>query len=774
MKTRATLSLWVLLCLLLTNSVFSFNGDEDFAGIHCPEDKFVDCGDELWDLSIYGNAEYVDYSGTHDAGKPDVKYYLNSCGQGHIKRTWKVKLYNQWHSCSQYIYVEGSEADVDIYWPENIELEGCNPNTDPKKLPDGRPFWNSSDCAMLASSHRDTYYNFGSSSCNTILREWTVMDWCTYDAYRNPYKGIYKHTQTIKIVNDEIPALECPSDITVSSYNCQGAFVSVPSIVVDAASCGGEYTVKNDSPYAQSNGKDISGEYPIGATQVTYSVTYGCGHRINCKVKITVTNDKAPTPYCRGDLTVVLMGMDTDGDYVNDEGMVEVWAKDLDAGSEGVCGNKDLFFSFSEDINNDVRIFTCDDIGKNDVALYVTDKLGNQNYCTVKLDVQNNGANIINCSPEGESNGGVTDPNANDPNGNPTSSSVDSSLYIAGNIQDQFGKAVDGLEIEITNLSGKMEVISFVDTIVDIRIDSVWVEPGYWNYELIIDTLEIAALDSIYNDESKMVVSDEIGTYLIQNFFEKNKNYMVAGYGGNIVKVVPQVLDLRVLYDHVTGRAPFHSYYQYIAADLNGDKKIDFADINEMMNAIINKNVSFSSNRTFIIIKNEPNLPENAAILEKEDLSYYMVENIESSFEEADFMVVYLGRFIPGNVQLDRNQVQTRSSDLIYLSQISDDEKLKNALDSYFGYDLNLKNEMAIYPNPAKDFLNIELVSDKDENAVIQFFDLSGKIIHSSRKKLQQGLNRLNISVENIPEGIYLSRVSVKDRIQNKRVIINR
>ena len=108
--------------------------EDDFAGLFCPPDVYVDCDDELWDLSIYGNATYKDYSGTHDAGEPYVKYYLNSCNIGYITRSWSIRLYGVDYSCYQTIHVSGSGSIGynDIDWPEkNVDLSGCNPGLDP-------------------------------------------------------------------------------------------------------------------------------------------------------------------------------------------------------------------------------------------------------------------------------------------------------------------------------------------------------------------------------------------------------------------------------------------------------------------------------------------------------------------------------------------------------------------------------------------------------------------------------------------------------------------
>jgi hypothetical protein len=57
--------------------------------IECPPDVTVNCNDELWDLSIYGNAVVYGYNGPEPAGPPiSTEYHLNSCDVGTIVRTW--------------------------------------------------------------------------------------------------------------------------------------------------------------------------------------------------------------------------------------------------------------------------------------------------------------------------------------------------------------------------------------------------------------------------------------------------------------------------------------------------------------------------------------------------------------------------------------------------------------------------------------------------------------------------------------------------------------
>ncbi|MBK7787660.1 MAG: hypothetical protein IPJ54_03575 [Saprospiraceae bacterium] len=99
-------------------------------------------------------------------------------------------------------------------------------------------------------------------------------------------------------------------------------------------------------------------------------------------------------------LSVALMGIDNNNDGINDEGMVQLWAKDLNWKSYSTCNNYPLRYSFSPDPNEMSKTFTCEHVGKSKVRMYVTDSRGNQTYCEVELDIQNNGANIKDCKPK--------------------------------------------------------------------------------------------------------------------------------------------------------------------------------------------------------------------------------------------------------------------------------------------------------------------------------------------------------------------------------------
>jgi hypothetical protein len=230
---------------------------------------------------------------------------------------------------------------------------------------------------MIMMGYDDWVFEF-SPDCIKILRKWKVIDWCTYHP-NNPYTtGICEYTQVIKVKPPGKPDIYCVPDVTVSANaDCSGAYVQLDKVTAKSA-CGNPVPVKNNSPFAFSKGGDASGFYPIGKTKVVFTADDGCGHKVSCKVHITVKDLKKPTPVCINGLTANLM-QNPDGYYIDIEG------KWFDAGSYDNC-TPDPYLKF------DVypKRFTCDELGENQVKVYVTDAHGNTQFCNTYIIIQDN------------------------------------------------------------------------------------------------------------------------------------------------------------------------------------------------------------------------------------------------------------------------------------------------------------------------------------------------------------------------------------------------
>ena len=210
---------YILLSLFFIISASTLNAFQ----LYCPGDVWVNCNDEIWDLSIYGNAYYDIYGIHYDAGTPSVVYNLSSCNTGTIYRTWTVEdpYWNQ-VSCTQVIHVSGGYfSSANIHWPyQDLHLYGCNTSTQPNDLPYGydKPRYDYLTCSQIGTSFNDKVFYFG-PDCKKILRKWTIIDWCKYIP-GSQYHGIWSFTQVIKISNTETPLLSCAKEIVVNAQEC--------------------------------------------------------------------------------------------------------------------------------------------------------------------------------------------------------------------------------------------------------------------------------------------------------------------------------------------------------------------------------------------------------------------------------------------------------------------------------------------------------------------------------------------------------------------------
>ena len=648
----------------------------------CPPDKWLDCGAEVWDLSIYGQAYYYKNGQQYDAGTPTVVYNLTTCETGKIYRTWQVEDEN-WNiiECTQTITVGGGNFNIhNIHWPKDgLQLYGCNVNTHPDYLPSdyGRPTYDYLTCSMVGTSYKDQVFNFG-PDCKKILRTWTVLDWCNYNTSSgNP--GIWKYVQTIKVSGTNQPSLTCTPDVTLKALDCDSAYVDVPIVTVDEQACYGGYSITNDSPYALENGADATGTYPVGKTVVNYRIEYACGQETYCRTEVIV-EEKGPVPYCLAKLTTSLMGVDTDGDGLVDDGMVELWAKDLDHASFHPCNNAPLKFSFSSNVDSTSRIFTCDDMGYNDLQLWVTDIYGNQAWCAVTLILQNNAANIPDCTLD---YGG---------------------MVVNGEINGYQGEPLENVYVNLRS-KGYQTVSYNIDTIlVPVVVDSFYNAGGLlvhiFDYE---EQYEITSTEVFTFDGKNVdILTDENGGFGT-NEIERDRFYSMSAFKfGDITKIDQG--DLEILSAYLENSYNFTNMYSYIAADINEDGIIDNLDLKLLRELYEEEEDEWPHERQWVFY-NKADF-EN---MEGNPLNENLSQNITIDVQQLQEQRVNMTGILKGDLS---NYETTFKSDEVIES------RKKTTTDN-----------INIYPNPFANYFSVENKNSRD--ITVSVYTLEGKLIYS-------------------------------------------
>ncbi len=76
--------------------------------------------------------------------------------------------------------------------------------------------------------------------------------------------------------------------------NCSDSLVLDPVELTGACPRLGPFTITNDSPFAENNGNDASGNYDVGVHLVNYTITDGCGETLVVTDTVTVIDDVNP------------------------------------------------------------------------------------------------------------------------------------------------------------------------------------------------------------------------------------------------------------------------------------------------------------------------------------------------------------------------------------------------------------------------------------------------------------------------------------------------
>ncbi len=365
--------------------------DDQIPTIICPADLTLTCSE----YDAYNQNLPISLTGepfTNDNCDLERDYFdtkaFNECGVGIVVRNWSVTDHaGNLATCKQYIEIESDfqfESNM-IQWPADTEVNQClGEEIDPDAT--GLPILPSETCSSFTIDFTDQIIQTTGSGCGVVERTFVITDNCALD----PNNNSFSYIQEIEIFENEDPVFDVCEDITINAndedcsaninYTANATDNCSPSFALDYS-----YTVDyfNDgSVDEQSTGKTLNGTYPSGTHRAVFFSTDECGNTGNCAFLFTILDGKNPTPICLP-VSVTL----------DDDGEVEIWASDFNHKSFDNCtAEDDLVFSFSPDIDDQVRIFDCDDLtngvnGVVSIQMYVWDQAGNFDYCTVTLTI---------------------------------------------------------------------------------------------------------------------------------------------------------------------------------------------------------------------------------------------------------------------------------------------------------------------------------------------------------------------------------------------------
>lgn len=407
----------------------------------CPPDITVSCKFDLSNLNVFGtvvnNPSAAKQIKLNDPGNPTVgpnyiwgydgvatdncateisiistAYNLNDCGLGTIVRTFKATdPQGNFTTCQQTITVKNftpfnANSTAYVRWPADHTVIGCiGEDVLPESLPAGKqePVIINDECALVEFTYSDLVFQYVDNYCYKIIRTWKMIDWCQFDPQDPFKKGYWEHHQLI-MVNDLTPPkfISGCNHVTTGQVNDIDCSATLSLSASASDNCTPperlkwryEIDLNNDNSVNRTGtSNSVTSNFPYGTHKITWFVTDECGNETSCSSNFTLYDRKAPTPICYDGLVTVPM---------QSTGTVEIYAKSFnicsgcDDGSFDNCtpGDK-LRFSFSSNVNNISRVFSCDDIVNGvldtiELEMWVTDLAGNQDFCTAHLILQDN------------------------------------------------------------------------------------------------------------------------------------------------------------------------------------------------------------------------------------------------------------------------------------------------------------------------------------------------------------------------------------------------
>ncbi len=774
---------------------------------------------DLYNNGVVGKDGFA-YDNCDVTIESSAEFDVNNCNIGTIYRTFTaIDNGGRTNPCLQTITIYNPEPfnyyGEDIIWPADTVFYGCS-NLEADTSITGAPIVNDNTCSMVAIRYDDELYSVQEEACEKIVRKWTIRDWCqSNDLY-------WTHDQIIMLNNTIAPTFTSDCfDRDVCVYGeCEG-LVELSASAEDDCTPQEELVWRwkldtdNDGVYDEFGiGNHFSKTMAIGTYEIAWIVEDKCGNQSYCNYHFTVKDCKNPTPYCISDLTTVVM---------NQVGMVTVKAIDFDHGSYdnctlsnyGTCGCKtDLLFSFSQDVTDTIYNITCDSL-INGVArtfylkMWVTDEAGNQDYCLIQLQVQDNngvcpdsdGIDLSGTMNKWKDNSPVKGINVKMRN-----STLEENKYddTKANGRYEFSNIASGDTYEVQPQDDKSSCISGVSTADVVKIQKHIL--GIKNFDspyqylaadannsksisasdiLAIRKLILGAYDAfpankcwLYVDAKQQLSNNNPYNYRDKLNFPNmtssvnDANFKVVKVGDVNDNYVPQQMpgglnlrnsDFATMqlgdFDYVNGEIVKVPVYIISDKDIEG---LQFT-VNYSKDALQYENMESGQ-----IDINDYNIGLNYLKEGMVSFSWNSSENIDLNFNKPAFFIIF-NAVKKGNV----SKSIAISNDVTTALSVIDD----NEADLRVSYrNSNGNTEFTVYqntPNPFKNETTIRFNLPEDGMVELSIFDITGKQVYKLTEKFEKGLSQFTVKSSDVKsKGVFYYTIKSNAYTSTKKMIL--
>jgi len=632
----------------------------------CPPDMVVSCTTDYHDFSNTGGIpiSYTSCSSTtaivdtlviRDNTRPsrkapttgnvpgytgvEVEAYNPACGFGAIKR--------EFDQCTQWLVVEPIDEVFDpstIQFPDDVTVDCVDVET-------GEPVFMSVKCNLVGFTLDSDTFRIEGNSCAQIINEFSVIDWCTYDMTSG--EGKYTHTQIVNVVDNTIPQVITEEvQVYVADENCMSNGVVLTAIGIDEATCDApwlswevevdidddfqvEYIYSSAYPRELPSGepnpfyleKTTSGDQlkvvlPDGIIaskeqhRINWIIDDGCRNVNQIRTYFVIEDQKAPTPYCLNLSTAVMTN-----------GEVELWAIDFNQSSFDNCAEQtDLLFTFT-DVPPPPR---CDaEYGSANDLLWYDGTYWFYDASEVDTDVQECGVTGAGEYEDIDSYGG--DVHRWEPG-------LKSSGKIFTTADDEDKDGILEIPIyvwdECQNIDFCTVTLRISDNAGGAMIGGNISTPA----GEVIGNMRTQLMANMPN-YPKTVMTDSQGQYVYPDN-TPTMDYEISGGSQDDYLNGVSTLDLIMIQRHILGIESFDSPYDYVAADINGDNKINGIDLVELRKLILGIYTDLPQNNSWKLLDADQVLTVTDPWNYKESI---FVTGLAADMQSEDFIGVKIG-----------------------------------------------------------------------------------------------------------------------------------
>ena len=248
-----------------------------------------------------------------------------------------------WNCIDTGLYI-GHPSPFGVYYPAHPSWRPNNPvcwGPDEVIMWQGTDYPSGDGCLNLGITFNDIKIDVstpgcdaGSVGCYKIIRQWTVIDWCTGVVGGN--------NQLIKVIDREGPQVLYPDTaiVNMEELKCFGIWQVPKPWLIDNCSNEIHYSVKVTSGVVTGN--ETAGfvvrDIERGLSSATIIAEDCCGNVTKHRIAINVLDNTPPVSVCNKVTIVSITGNQSPG-----ENFAKVFAKDFDQGSFDNCSDH-IFF----------------------------------------------------------------------------------------------------------------------------------------------------------------------------------------------------------------------------------------------------------------------------------------------------------------------------------------------------------------------------------------------------------------------------------------------